>query len=101
MRSGVPINPLGSGRQPFGKPRNSFLSSLLTKRNILIALIVFSFLIIVAIGQRNDSEQKDEELGLTASVQESMIRAGLLKVEIQVIDSTVVIDGIVENQELK
>ena len=101
MRSGMPINPLGSGRQPFGKPRNSFLSSLLTKRNILIALIVFSFLIIVAIGQRNDSEQKDEELGLTASVQESMIRAGLLKVEIQVIDSTVVIDGIVENQELK
>ena len=37
MRSGMPINPLGSGRQPFGKPRNSFLSSLLTKRNIFIA----------------------------------------------------------------
>ena len=62
MRSGMPINPLSSGRQPFGRPRNSFLSALLTKRNILIALIIFSLLIIIAIGQSNDSEQEEEEL---------------------------------------
>ena len=101
MRSGMPINTLSSGRQPFGRPRNSFLSALLTKRNILIALIIFSLLIIIAIGQSNDSEQEEEELGLTASVQESMIRSGLPSVTVQVIDSTVVLSGIIENQELK
>tara|TARA_Y100000588_G_C14166696_1_gene887212 strand:+ start:369 stop:1139 length:771 start_codon:yes stop_codon:yes gene_type:complete len=74
---------------------------LLTKRNILIALIIFSLLIIIAIGQSNDSEQEEEELGLTASVQESMIRSGLPSVTVQVIDSTVVLSGIIENQELK
>ena len=77
MRSGVPITPLGSGRQSFGKPGNGFPSSLFTKRNVLIALILFSFLIIVAIGQSSDSEKIDEEQGLTASVQEAMVRSGL------------------------
>jgi len=101
MRSGASISPLASGRQSFGRPGNDFPSSLFTKRNVLIALIIFSFLIIVAIGQSSDSEQIEEELGLTASVQESMIRSGLRTVEIQVIDSTVVLNGIVENQELK
>ncbi len=101
MRSGVPITPLGSGRQSFGKPGNGFPSSLFTKRNVLIALILFSFLIIVAIGQSSDSEKIDEEQGLTASVQEAMVRSGLPSVEIQIIDSTAVLKGIVATQELK
>ena len=101
IRSGVPITPLASGRQPFGKPRNGFSSSLFTKRNVVIAAAVFSFLIIVAIGRGSGSEKIEEELGLTASVQESMIRSGLPSVEIQIIDSTVVLEGTVATQELK
>jgi len=101
MRSGVTITPLGSGRQSFGRPGSRFPSSLFTKRNVLIALIIFSFLMIIVIGQSSDSEQKEEELGLAATVQESMIRSGLPTVEIQIIDSTVVLNGIVKTQELK
>ena len=101
IRSGVPITPLASGRQPFGKPRNGFSSSLFTKRNVVITAAVFSFLIIVAIGRGSGSEKIEEELGLTASVQESMIRSGLPSVEIQIIDSTVVLEGTVATQELK
>ena len=89
MRSGVPITTLGSGRQSFGRPGSGFPSSLFTKRNVMIALIIFSFLIIIAIGQSSDSEQIEEELGLAAAVQESMIRSGLPTVEIQIIDSTI------------
>ena len=101
IRSGVPITPLGSGRQSFGKPGNGFPSSLFTKRNVLIALIVFSFLIIFAIGRSSNSEKIEEEQSLTASVQEAMIRSGLNSVEVKIINSTVVLEGIIETQELK
>ncbi|MAT62365.1 MAG: hypothetical protein CL881_01050 [Dehalococcoidia bacterium] len=101
MRSRVPITPLTSSRQSLGRSGNGFPSSLFTKRNVVIALIVFSFLIIIAIGQSSDSEQTEEDLGLAAIVQESMIRSGLPTVEIQMIDSTVVLEGIVKTQELK
>ena len=101
MRSRVPITPLTSSRQSLGRPGNGFPSSLFTKRNVVIAVIVFSFLIIIAIGQSSDSEQTEEDLGLAATVQESMIRSGLPTVEIQMIDSTVVLEGIVKTQELK
>ena len=101
MRSRVPITPLTSSRQSLGRPGNGFPSSLFTKRNVVIALIVFSFLVIIAIGQSSDSEQTEEDLGLAATVQESMIRSGLPTVEIQMIDSTVVLEGIVKTQELK
>ena len=101
MRSRVPITPLTSSRQSLGRPGNGFPSSLFTKRNVVIALIVFSFLIIIAIGQSSDSEQTEEDLGLAATVQESMIRSGLPTVEIQMIDSTVVLEGVVKTQELK
>ena len=101
MRSRVPITPLTSSRQSLGRPGNGFPSSLFTKRNVVIAVIVFSFLIIIAIGQSSDSEQTEEDLGLAATVQESMIRSGLPTVEIQIIDSTVVLEGIVKTQELK
>jgi len=56
---------------------------------------------IIVIGQSNDSEQIEEEQGLEAIVQVSMVRAGLPKVIVEVIDSTVVLSGIVETQELK
>ena len=101
MRSRVPITPLTSSRQSLGRPGNGFPSSLFTKRNLVIAVTVFSFLIIIAIGQSSDSEQTEEDLGLAATVQESMIRSGLPTVEIQMIDSTVVLEGIVKTQELK
>ena len=101
MRSRVPITPLTSSRQSLGRPGNGFPSSLFTKRNVVIAVIVFSFLIIIAIGQSSDSEQTEEDLGLAATVQESMIRSGLPTVEIQMIDSTVVLEGVVKTQELK
>ena len=101
IRSGVPITPLGSGRQSFGKPGNGFPSSLFTKRNVVIALIVFSFLIIFAIGRSSNSEKIEEEQSLTASVQEAMIRSGLNSVEVKIINSTVVLEGIIETQELK
>ena len=101
MRSGVPITPLGSGRQSFGKPGNGFPSSLFTKRNVLIALIVFSFLIIFAIGRSSNSEKIEEEQGLAATVQESMVRSGLPSVQIKIIDSTVVLEGTIATQELK
>ena len=99
IRSGVPITPLGSGRQSFGKPGNGFPSSLFTKRNVVIALIVFSFLIIFAIGRSSNSEKIEEEQSLTASVQEAMIRSGLNSVEVKIINSTVVLEGIIETQE--
>ena len=99
--SGVPITPLGSGRQSFGKPGNGFPSSLFTKRNVLIALIVFSFLIIFAIGRSSNSEKIEEEQGLAATVQESMVRSGLSSVQIKIIDSTVVLEGTIATQELK
>ena len=101
IRSGVPITPLGSGRQSFGKPGNGFPSSLFTKRNVLIALIVFSFLIIFAIGRSSNSEKIEEEQGLAATVQESMVRSGLPSVQIKIIDSTVVLEGTIATQELK
>ena len=101
IRSGVPITPLGSGRQSFGKPGNGFPSSLFTKRNVLIALIVFSFLIIFAIGRSSNSEKIEEEQGLAATVQESMVRSGLSSVQIKIIDSTVVLEGTIATQELK
>ena len=101
IRSGVPITPLGSGRQSFGKPGNGFPSSLFTKRNVLIALIVFSFLIIFAIGRSSNSEKIEEEQGLSATVQESMVRSGLSSVQIKIIDSTVVLEGTIATQELK
>ena len=101
IRSGVPITPLGSGRQSFGKPVNGFPSSLFTKRNVLIALIVFSFLIIFAIGRSSNSEKIEEEQGLAATVQESMVRSGLPSVQIKIIDSTVVLEGTIATQELK
>ena len=101
IRSGVPITPLGSGRQSFGKPGNGFPSSLFTKRNLLIALIVFSFLIIFAIGRSSNSEKIEEEQGLAATVQESMVRSGLPSVQIKIIDSTVVLEGTIATQELK
>ena len=101
IRSGVPITPLGSGRQSFGKPGNGFPSSLFTKRNVLIALIVFSFLIIFAIGRSSNSEKTEEEQGLAATVQESMVRSGLPSVQIKIIDSTVVLEGTIATQELK
>ena len=101
MRSGVPITPLSSGRRSFGGPGSGFPSSLFTKRNVLIALIIFSVLMIIVIGQSSNSEQIEEELGLEALVQVSMVRAGLPKVIVEVIDSTVVLKGIVETQELK
>jgi len=101
MRSRVPITPLTSSRQSPGRPGNGFPSSLFTKRNVVVAVIVFSFLIIIAIGQSSDSEQTEEDLGLAATVQESMIRSGLPTVEIQMIDSTVVLEGVVKTQELK
>ena len=101
MRSGVPITPLGSGRRSFGRPGSGFPSSLFTKRNVLIALIIFSFLMIIVIGQSSDSEQIEEEQGLEAIVQVSMVRAGLPKVIVEVIDSTVVLTGIVETKELE
>ena len=56
---------------------------------------------IIVIGQSSNSEQIEEELGLEALVQVSMVRAGLPKVIVEVIDSTVVLKGIVETQELK
>ena len=92
---------LGSGRQSFGKPGNGFPSSLFTKRNVLIALIVFSFLIIFAIGRSSNSEKIEEEQGLAATVQESMVRSGLPSVQIKIIDSTVVLEGTIATQELK
>ena len=101
IRSGVPITPLGSGRQSFGKPGNGFPSSLFTKRNVLIALILFSFLIIFAIGRSSNSEKIEEEQGLAATVQESMVRSGLPSVQIKIIDSTVVLEGTIATQELK
>ena len=101
IRSGVPITPLGSGRQSFGKSGNGFPSSLFTKRNVLIALIVFSFLIIFAIGRNSNSEKIEEEQGLAATVQESMVRSGLPSVQIKIIDSTVVLEGTIATQELK
>ncbi len=101
IRSGVPITPLGSGRQSFGKPGNGFPSSLFTKRNVLIALILFSFLIIFAIGRSSNSEKIEEEQGLAATVQESMVRSGLSSVQIKIIDSTVVLEGTIATQELK
>tara|TARA_Y100001960_G_scaffold54069_1_gene55345 strand:- start:459 stop:1337 length:879 start_codon:yes stop_codon:yes gene_type:complete len=101
IRSGVPITPLGSGRQSFGKSGNGFPSSLFTKRNVLIALIVFSFLIIFAIGRSSNSEKIEEEQGLAATVQESMVRSGLSSVQIKIIDSTVVLEGTIATQELK
>lgn len=101
IRSGVPITPLGSGRQSFGKPGNGFPSSLFTKRNVLIALIVFSFLIIFAIGRSSNSEKIEKEQGLAATVQESMVRSGLPSVQIKIIDSTVVLEGTIATQELK
>ena len=101
IRSGVPITPLGSGRQSFGKPGNGFPSSLFTKRNVLIALIVFSFLIIFAIGRSSNSEKIEKEQGLAATVQESMVRSGLSSVQIKIIDSTVVLEGTIATQELK
>ena len=101
IRSGVPITPLGSGRHSFGKPGNGFPSSLFTKRNVLIALIVFSFLIIFAIGRSSNSEKIEEEQGLAATVQESMVRSGLPSVQIKIIDSTVVLEGTIATQELK
>ena len=101
IRSGVPITPLGSGRQSFGKPGNGFPSSLFTKRNVLIALIVFSFLIIFAIGRSSNSEKIEEEQSLAATVQESMVRSGLPSVQIKIIDSTVVLEGTIATQELK
>ena len=101
IRSGVPITPLGSGRQSFGKPGNGFPSSLFTKRNVLIALIVFSFLIIFSIGRSSNSEKIEEEQGLAATVQESMVRSGLPSVQIKIIDSTVVLEGTIATQELK
>ena len=101
IRSGVPITPLGSGRQSFGKPGNGFPSSLFTKRNVLIALIVFSSLIIFAIGRSSNSEKIEEEQGLAATVQESMVRSGLSSVQIKIIDSTVVLEGTIATQELK
>ena len=101
IRSGVPITPLGSGRQSFGKSGNGFPSSLFTKRNVLIALIVFSFLIIFAIGRSSNSEKIEEEQGLAATVQESMVRSGLPSVQIKIIDSTVVLEGTIATQELK
>ena len=101
IRSGVPITPLGSGRQSFGKPGNGFPSSLFTKRNVVIALIVFSFLIIFAIGRSSNSEKIEEEQGLAATVQESMVRSGLPSVQIKIIDSTVVLEGTIATQELK
>ena len=101
IRSGVPITPLGSGRQSFGKPGNGFPSSLFTKRNVLIALIVFSYLIIFAIGRSSNSEKIEEEQGLAATVQESMVRSGLSSVQIKIIDSTVVLEGTIATQELK
>ena len=101
IRSGVSITPLGSGRQSFGKPGNGFPSSLFTKRNVLIALIVFSFLIIFAIGRSSNSEKIEEEQGLAATVQESMVRSGLPSVQIKIIDSTVVLEGTIATQELK
>ena len=101
IRSGVPITPLGSGRQSFGKPGNGFPSSLFTKRNVLIALILFSFLIIFAIGRSSNSEKIEEEQSLAATVQESMVRSGLPSVQIKIIDSTVVLEGTIATQELK
>ena len=101
IRSGVPITPLGSGRQSFGKPGNGFPSSLFTKRNVLIALILFSFLIIFAIGRSSNSEKIEEEQGLAATVQESMVRSGLSSVQIKIIDSTVVLEGTRATLELK
>ena len=101
IRSGVPITPLRSGRQSFGKPGNGFPSSLFTKRNVLIALIFFSFLIIFAIGRSSNSEKIEEEQGLAATVQESMVRSGLSSVQIKIIDSTVVLEGTIATQELK
>ena len=101
IRSGVPITPLGSGRQSFGKPGNGFPSSLFTKRNVLIALIIFSFLIIFAIGRSSNSEKIEKEQGLAATVQESMVRSGLPSVQIKIIDSTVVLEGTIATQELK
>ena len=101
MRSGVPITPLGPDRQSFGSSGGGFPSSLFTKRNVLIALIIFSVLMIIVIGQNSSSEQIEEELGLEGMVQVSMVRAGLPTVMVKVIDSTVVLSGIVETQELK
>ena len=99
-RSRMPIRNLSSGRQTFGRPRNSQISFFTNKKTIIATSIIILFLVIVAIGSREKTDL-EEGTSLNSLVQESMVRSGLPTVTVRIIDSTVVLDGIVETEELK
>jgi outer membrane protein OmpA-like peptidoglycan-associated protein len=97
------LNPSLSGRsRRFSPRRNGKLESLFGNRRALILSLVVAFFAIVALGTTASSTDDDKRQDdLIARVQEAMVRAGLPTVEVEIVDTTAVLDGRVETAELK
>jgi len=90
---------MGRRRQP---ARHSPLTDLIGGRStwIATALVVAVFLVI-AMGSSGPTEDGATEQDLLATVQGSMVQAGLPTVKVRVVDWTVILEGRVATAELK
>jgi hypothetical protein len=82
--------------------RHSLPIALLGGRStwIAAALVVVVFLVI-ALGSNGPTEEGATEQDLLATVQGSMVQAGLPTVKVRVVDWTVILEGRVATSELK
>ena len=91
----------GLGRRS-SRPRRSTPLDLFSGRSTWIALVVLvPIFVVIALGSSGPAEDGATEQDLLATVQGSMVQAGLPTVKVRVVDWMVILEGRVATSELK
>ena len=91
----------GLGRRS-SRPRRSTPLDLFGGRSTWIALVVLvPIFVVIALGSSGPAEEVATEQNLLATVQGSMVQAGLPTVKVRVVDWMVILEGRVATSELK
>ena len=97
-----PTPPFGSQRKTFSSRPGGIFEFVLERKRIILIVLIIGFFAIIALGTTaNSTDSEEKETQLKARVQEAMVRAGLPTVEVEMIETTAVLNGRVETSELQ